>query len=367
MSFLSRNLVICLCLGLSTVVGSSQQLTPFNSDYAIAGSLPGDQSHCDAAVGTSGGILVWEQNSDPLGLRVVGCVLDSTFQKTGSAFPLSLAKKSKTLGDQERPQVALAPNGAAVVIWQGGVRGNQQILASCIGPGGALIKKDILISTFKKSDKSTPRIAALADGSFVVVWCSFSQDGDRLGVYGQRISAAGQKLGKEFPVNEFRQNNQRSPAVAALADGGFVVAWVSEMQRAPNSVDIYARIFGATGAARTSEFPVNTSIKPCASPSIAGSLQSPGEFLVAWSQNDTTVSIAGMGNANGTWVSAPAQARSTNSWDVAGRVFSGVGEARSDAFYVNSRRYGDQYASQSDSRGIALLRGMDQPGAGWIG
>jgi hypothetical protein len=32
-------------------------------------------------------------------------------------------------------------------------------------------------------------------------------------------------------VNQFTNYNQRTPAVAALAGGGFVVAWVSEQER----------------------------------------------------------------------------------------------------------------------------------------
>ena len=36
----------------------------------------------------------------------------------------------------------------------------------------------------------------------------------------------------EFQINQFAQNNQRTPAVAAFATGGFQVAWISEKLRA---------------------------------------------------------------------------------------------------------------------------------------
>ena len=40
-----------------------------------------------------------------------------------------------------------------------------------------------------------------------------------------------QPVSGEFLVNQFTSYNQRTPAVAALANGGFVVAWVSEQER----------------------------------------------------------------------------------------------------------------------------------------
>ena len=52
-----------------------------------------------------------------------------------------------------------------------------------------------------------------------------------LDVYGQVLTPAGNKVGGEFLINQFMAFNQRSPVVAALKNGGFVVAWVSEQER----------------------------------------------------------------------------------------------------------------------------------------
>jgi hypothetical protein len=76
-------------------------------------------------------------------------------------------------------------------------------------------------------------VATLANSNVVVVWASFNQagPGSLLDVYGQMLSPAGQKVGGEFLINQFTAYNQRTPAVAALKNGGFVVAWVSEQER----------------------------------------------------------------------------------------------------------------------------------------
>ena len=58
-------------------------------------------------------------------------------------------------------------------------------------------------------------------------------------------------------------------AVAPLANGNFVVAWVSEQQRYENSVDIYARLFDANGNALGNEFLANSADHVCANPSLS--------------------------------------------------------------------------------------------------
>ena len=49
------------------------------------------------------------------------------------------------------------------------------------------------------------------------------------------LSPTGQKLTNDFQVNQFISYNQRNPAIAALSDGRFVVAWVSEQEHSSDS------------------------------------------------------------------------------------------------------------------------------------
>lgn len=69
------------------------------------------------------------------------------------------------------------------------------------------------------------QVTALANGGFVVAWHTGDFDGD--GIYGRRYDASGNSLdAREFAINELRQGDQGSPAVTALANGGFATAWV---------------------------------------------------------------------------------------------------------------------------------------------
>jgi hypothetical protein len=86
------------------------------------------------------------------------------------------------------------------------------------------------VNTYTTSAQIFPAVAADADGDFVVVWwdlASPGQDGDSIGVFGQRYTSAGIAQGAEFQVNTYTTSGQLSPAVAADADGDFVVVWMS--------------------------------------------------------------------------------------------------------------------------------------------
>lgn len=272
-----------LTLALPVLVLGQTNYAPQGGEYAVTGGLLGDQVRGDVAVSASGGFLVWEDYfTDGDGSGISALRLDSSFSRTLSPFRVN----GEGAFDQERPRVAALKDGGAVFVWQGGQRGAQRIYARFLTPGNTWASGDILVNSYLYSTQLTPTVATLANGEVVVVWASFNQSGNNTyqDVFAQRFSATGGKLGGEFRVNQFVNWNQRSPAVVALSSGGFVVAWVSEQQRFEESVDIYARLFDAEGNPVGAEFVVNTEPYLCAHPALAAPAE--GGFVVAWSQRD---------------------------------------------------------------------------------
>ena len=98
------------------------------------------------------------------------------------------------------------------------------------------------VNTYTDSLQSSPSVAALSDGGFVVTWQSSGQDGSSYGVYGQRYDQAGNSVGDEFQVNTYTDRSQDSPSVVALSDGGFVVTWQSGDQDG-SSYGVYGQLF----------------------------------------------------------------------------------------------------------------------------
>ena len=349
MSLLSftRKTAVWLCRGLvfalpAAVLGQTNYYGTNGTEYAIIGSLPGDQVMPDVAVNPNGGFVVWQDNAtDGDGWGVSAQRLDSTLSGTLSAFRVN----AQGTNDQENPRVALLKNGGAVFAWQGGVEGYQHIYARLLTPTNTfLTTTDLLVNTFMNNFQINPAVAVLNNSNVVLVWSSFDEAGPNslLDVYGQMLSPTGQKIGSEFLINQFTNYNQRTPAVAALANGGFVVAWVSEQEQAAfnlgaidnttngtppavigsGSVDIYARLYDNSGAALGGEILVDTNtLNPCANPSVAAATD--GSFMVAWGERDTVIV--------------------TNGWDIYARTFSSAGVGGATTI-VNTHLPGNQYA-----------------------
>jgi hypothetical protein len=340
----TRQAVIFICWGFflglpAAVFGQTNYYSKNGTEYAVVGSLPGDQVFPDAAVTTTGGFVVWQDNTtDGSGWGISARRLDSTLSGTLSTFRVN----QQGTNDQENPRVALLKNGGAAFVWQGGKSGYQHIFARFFTPANTfLTTTDLVVSTFTSNFQINPVVTTLNDSNVVVVWGSFDQASSNSlqDVYAKILSPSGQTISNEFLVNQFTTYNQRTPAVAALKNGGFVVTWVSEQERivTPNlgantgnslaadlvvpSVDIYSRLYASNGVPQGNEFMVNTDANPCANPVVTAS--SDGGFMVAWDAHDML--------------------NQTNSLDIYARPFSSAGVGGT-TLRVNSYLYGDQYA-----------------------
>lgn len=346
-------LMVLGCLAASLSLARAQNaFSPGGNDYFIAGALVGDQAGPQAAVGTNGGVLVWSDNGvdgRTNGLGISAVRLTAGLVKSGNIFRVN----SILADDQEKPQVSLLQNGGAAIVWQGGKLGFQKIFVRFLNATSTnFIAADVRVNTYTNSFQINPVVATLTNGTVVVIWASDGQDGSYQGIYGQRFTSAGVKSGSEFRINQFTANNQRSPAVAALATGGFVVTWISELERGPTTVDVYARLFDSAGAATGDEFLVNSGTAMCASPSVSGGLG--GGFAVAWAALDVFRS-----QSSGSSMSdVPATAYNANSWDVMAGVFNvsaGVASVAAVPFRLNSMTLGDQNAPKLSAFGGSYL------------
>ncbi len=339
--------LVGLISGLPLLASAQTVFPASGGEYAIVGALPGDQNYPQIKINRSGGFLVWQDNrTDGDGLGISAQRLDSNLSASLGSFRIN----HDGAGDQENPQLSLLQDGGAVFVWQGGTLGFQKVYARFLKPAGTFATPDIAISAYAATNNNNqvnPVVATLTDGSVVVAWQSFGQDGDMLGVFAQRFTAAGANIGTEFQVNQTTANNQRTPAITALPSGGFAIVWVSELQRFDKSVDIYGRLYGASGAVASDEILINSGTNVCANPGI--DLTPDGGFLVVWSEN-----VGVYPTANG-----------AQGWDVVGRPFNSNGTAKApQATRINAFTDGDQYgpricASGSDHLVVWTSVGQD--------
>ena len=350
----ARRAAICFCWGLAlgipaAVFAQTNYYTTNGTEYAIIGSLPGDQVFPDVALNSSGGFVVWQDNvTDGSGWGI-------SATRLGPGLSSSLTWWDKKVNiqtnDQENPRVAMLKNGGAVFAWQGGTKGHQHIFARFLSPTNTfLTTTDVVVSTFASNFQINPAVAVLNNSNVVVVWSSFDQASSNslLDVYGQILSKTnGTKIGTNFLINQFTNYNQRSPAIAALKNGGFVVAWVSEQERAAYNYSGFNNTNGTSpnhrsvcpvwtftrGFTRATALPTAmnfwwTRISiPCANPAVAAAAD--GSFMVAWGAKDMVVT--------------------DNSWDIYARSFTNA--SGGPVVRVNSHVYGDQYAPRISAIG----------------
>jgi hypothetical protein len=361
-----KKAILSGCLGALPLLAPAQpaSLAPQGGEYAIAGRLPGDQVLPQVKINASGGYIVWQDNfTDGDGLGISARRLDISLSPTLSSFRVN----EKGVGDQENPQLALLKDGGAVFVWQGGPYGFQHIYARFMGANGTFLTEELTVNTFAANQQINPAVAVLADGSVVVVWASYGQDDANnpnatqrglQGIFGQRFSSIGEKLGSEFQVNGTVKYNQRTPAVSTLSGGGFLVQWITERYKGsefnrdingridPNagvdnySIDVFGRVFSSDGIATGDEFQINTSANVCANPS--SSPTPDGGFFAVWSERVAQVVMLDA-------------AETSDGWDIRGRYFRADGTPADVDTRVNAYTLGNQFGPKPVALGSDQL------------
>jgi hypothetical protein len=319
-------------------------------EFVVLGHIPGDQVLPSLSLSPTTGVIAWQDSMvDKRDSGIGGSMLGASF----GAGPIFCANKTAT-GNQVNAKVQLLANGNIIFVWQSSVAGTPDIyarLTKAATPETPNIYNtnfgtiDLRVNTYTKDQQIDPAVAALPDGSAILTWSSYGQDGSMWGVYARKLSGKGVgSPATEFRVNQYTQYNQRKPAVAALANGNYVISWISEQERFYNSVDVYARVFTAAGAPVTDEISVNSSTNICDTPDVAA--LNDGGFTVVWAQKDL--------------------ANPTNSWDVWGRAFNAAGSPEVPDFRINTYLFGDQYRPKiaaGPSGSMVVWTSMGQDGS----
>jgi hypothetical protein len=185
---------------------------------------------------------------------------------------------------QNRPDVARSPDGTFVVVWQSynqeGATSGYGIYAQRYASNGVPLGPEFRVNTYTTGDQARPSVAMDGTGNFVVAWTDYAlRDGSGTSVRVQRYNASGAPAGIEFQANSNTTGFQYQPQVGVAADGGgFVIVWNSYVT---TSTGIQGRRFGPTGNAQGLDFSVNTyGTGAQYTPSVG--VDAVGNFLVTW-------------------------------------------------------------------------------------
>jgi hypothetical protein len=418
-------LYFALAIGFLNSLGA--QFSPAQAaEYPISGALLGDQKFPAVSVSPSGGYLVWEDNrvDENHGSGIAAMGLDASLAATGSVFRVNQQlpgnqEKPQVLRFSDgnalfawenrhgaKPGVytrVLGADGSFLtgdllvntptwtdnlkqsVTWSGHFRNKWKqrkfkfreklihlreqagnVAVAALPDGTAVVAYQMARRTETNTWRLVPQVRAknYFTSTTNEVLRPVRRYGDLMqDVFFQRLSSTGEKLGPEVLVNQYVDFNQRNPAIAVLANGNFVVAWICESRRSadrpqslkpplmpPNQahndsfrVRVFGRLFDGQGGPLGDEFTISSADEVVhANPDLAALAN--GGFTVLWSQQEAL----------------------SRRWDVYGRAFDALGNASGAAFLVNAYTAGDQFAPRIASLGdqqMAVWTSVGQDGS----
>jgi hypothetical protein len=133
-------------------------------------------------------------------------------------------------------------SGRYVVVWtvQGSAAGSGAaagVYAQCLEAGGARVQPQTRVNT-TSGLHARPDVAALRDGGYLVAWESLPAGSADWDVSAQRFDAGARSSGGALLVNPDRSGQQQQVAIAASDDGGYALAWTSSSQGRTSAIEM---------------------------------------------------------------------------------------------------------------------------------
>ena len=258
-----------------------RQSREIGEEFVINAITTGAQLRPDVAIDDAGNFVVVWTSIDETVNNTVG-IFAQRFDADGKAMGGQFRVNQVTEFGQDEPAIAMnANNGDFVITWNSFSQdGNREgVYARQFAATGQAKGNEVLVNTRTVGSQRSSDVAMDALGNFVVTWASEDQDSSGWGVFAQRFSAAGAKLGAEFRVNTYLNGDQNDPAIAADSQGNFVITWASAQDG--SGWGVYAQRYSNTGAKLGAEFRVNkTTIHDQYQPAIDWA--SNKAFVITW-------------------------------------------------------------------------------------
>jgi len=249
------------------------------------------------------------------------------FSSTGAACSTAVQVNTVTSYAQHSPRIAALADGGFVVTYTDSSTGwnsggddswDEAVRLQMFDADGGKTGNETLVNTTVFATQDFPCVALLEDGRFVVGWDD-GYPGAEVDMNAQLFNADGSRSGGEFMLNSEKSGMQLGCDIAALPGGGFVAAWVDATGPDGDLGAIMARLFAADGTPLGAEVIVNTTATGDQfQPSITA--LAGGGFFVAWTDNSRGVDTAG---------------DDASHYAIRGQLFDAAGTAVGAEFRVN--------------------------------
>ncbi len=295
--------------------------TPVDGEFRVNGTVLQGQRDSVVAMDADGDFMITWQTShqDEFSWGIYGRSYDS------SGLPLSTEFQVNTYAEQPQTHPALAANsqGQVVSLWLGldedhasAVHAQRYQLPTTVEDFSS-VGTELVLANYLGLEDTSAAVAVNRDRDFFVVWQSYGEDGDGLGILGQRLDATGAPIGDAFVVNTTTTGNQTNPDVAMDRLGHSVVVWESADQDGSGH-GIYAQRYDVSGNLSGPEILVNSTTDGSQRQPAVAMNPVTGAFVVVWQSPDDSLE------------------------GIYGQRFDADGNPVGGEFAVNQRRYLDQ-------------------------
>lgn len=196
-----------------------------------------------AVAGTGDFMIVWSDfdgviSPDSAGYGVFARLFDASGKPKGAPFFVPRHRA----GDQVLPQVAADDRGNFIVVWQGGFGGSggdgdgAGVFAQRFDRNGARLGSVFRLSRSTAGDQISPNVAMAPKGAFVAVWQDCTDRQRRCSeLHAARFTPSGVRQGEELeiPVLTATSYSDGSPVPnptphVVIEPGGFAIGWTEQ-------------------------------------------------------------------------------------------------------------------------------------------
>ncbi len=190
----------------------------------------GIQQNPTVGIASNGAFAVaWDDNT------VTSDIYYQFYDAAGAAGAAATAN-NEVAGSQILPDLSMRENGAFMIAWQGqGTSDTDGIFAQRFNNTGGFIGNQFMVNTTTVGNQFAPSIAFAEDGTSVI---TYTGQGSGNEIFARRFNEDQTPIDNPFEVNRFRVGTQRFSDVAVDNDGGFIVAWETQVTTGYN---IFAR------------------------------------------------------------------------------------------------------------------------------
>ncbi len=281
------------------MITTSYAFSNLTPEFGVNTTTGGDQTAAALTQLQNGEIAYFYQDDEPVlpNQNVLGRFMTQAGGPGGAAqFTVQAG-----MGDEEvAPQTATLSNGNVVVAYQDsnavGAAGGTTTVFRFYNPAGVELVP--LVSNYMEDEfdnQTAPVIAALTGGGFVIAHIDQSVGADNNNTLNvQRFTNGGALVGTRIQVSQATNGDPlRQPAIAGLANGGFVVVWSEDIAAGVGTVnyDIFAQRYNSDGTLNGGRITIDNEADNQTRPTVAA--RPDGGFVVAWDDEQNGSAFAG--------------------------------------------------------------------------